>query len=357
MKALLVAVLVCWSILAFGQTAGKVDLVDGEVQIIDVAKNARTPKLGDVLSVGDSVVTGADGELHLAMEDGGQMAVRPNTRMTVDKYKAEGGTDDRSVISLMQGALRSVTGWIGKFQPKNYQIRTPTATIGVRGTDHETRVIPPDSKEGEAGTYDKVNAGSTLLRTQHGTTEVHPNQAGFASFTGKKRPAVLAAVPGFFRPTKHEGRFADLHEKVHKELGQRRDERIKKVKETRAQFDNAKNERKLDRNSEKTQQRTQQREQRLQQKEERRKAGEAGVSMERRHQFQEKRLQREAASRHEGSDASLSKTKRSNFSSTEPRAGVRESRQSQADRRHQPTTEHKHEFGRSGEGGGGHRRH
>ena len=357
MKALFAALLVCWSVLAVGQTAGKVDLVDGEVKIVDAARNARIPKLGDVLSVGDSVVTGGDGELHLAMEDGGQMAVRPNTRMTVEKYKAEGGTDDRSVISLMQGALRSVTGWIGKFQPKNYQIRTPTATIGVRGTDHETRVVLPDSKEGEAGTYDKVNAGSTLLRTQHGTTEVHPNQAGFASFTGKKRPAVLAAVPGFFRPTKHESRFADLHEKVHKALGQRRDERIKKVKEVRTQLDKVKTERKLDRNSEKTQQRTQQREQRLQQKEERRKAGEAGVSMERRHQFQEKRLQREAASRHEGSDASLSKTKRSNFSSTEPRAGVRESRQSQADRRHQPTTEHKHEFGRSGEGGGGHRRH
>ena len=328
MKPLLAALLVCWSILAWGQTAGKVDLVDGEVKIIDAAKSTRIPKLGDVLSVGDSVVTGADGELHQAMEDGGQMAVRPNTRMTVDKYKAEGGADDRSVISLMQGALRSVTGWIGKFQPRNYQINTPTATIGVRGTDHETRVIPPDSKEGEAGTYDKVNVGSTLLRTPHGTTEVRPNQAGFASFSGKSRPAVLASVPGFFRPTKHESRFADLHEKVHKDLGQRRNERIKQVKETRAPSGKVRTERRLDSHNEQTRQR----EQRLQQKEGR----DAETRLERRQQLQEKRLQRqrESGSRHEGGDSSRGKAA-THSSAMESKAGANESRRPQAERHQQ----------------------
>ncbi len=333
MKTLLAAVLICWNVLAWGQTAGKVDLVDGEVKIIDAAKSARIPKLGDVLNVGDSVVTGTDGELHLAMEDGGQMAVRPNTRMTVDKYKAEGGSDDRSVISLVQGALRSVTGWIGKFQPKNYQIRTPTATIGVRGTDHETLVIPPDSKEGEAGTYDKVNVGSTLLRTQHGTTEVRPNQAGFASFSGKKRPAVLASVPGFFRPMKHESRFADLHEKVHKDLGQRRDERIKKVKETRAQSDKVKTERKLDRHNEQTRQR----EQRLQQSEERRKSGDAETRLDRQQQFQEKQRQRqrEPGSRRDGSESSRGKATADHSKSMGLKAGGNESRRPQAERHQQ----------------------
>jgi hypothetical protein len=333
MKTLLAVVLACWSFLAFGQTAGKVDLVDGEVRIIDAAKKTRTVKLGDVLEVGDSVVTGADGELHLAMEDDGQIAIRPNTRMRIEKYKAEGGADDRSVISIAQGALRSVTGWIGKFQPHNYQIRTPTATIGVRGTDHETRVIPPDSKEGEAGTYDKVNAGSTLLRTAQGTAEVRPNQAGFASFSGKKRPALLSTVPGFFRPTKHEGRFVDLHEKVHKDLKQRRDERIRSVKETRLQRDKVPSERKLDRHNEKTPQH----EQRLQQKEMRQKPGDAGSSAERRQRFQEQRSQREAASRHEGRDSSRSNMK------AEKRGGLAESPRPQAERRHQPAAERRHQ--------------
>lgn len=333
MKPLLAAVLVFWSCLALGQTAGTVDLVDGEVKIIDAAKNVRSPKLGDVLSVGDSVVTGADGELHLAMEDGGQMAVRPNTRMTVDKYKAEGGVDDRSVISLVQGALRSVTGWIGKFQPKNYQIRTPTATIGVRGTDHETLVIPPDAKEGEAGTYDKVNVGSTLLRTAQGTTEVHPNQAGFASFSGKKRPALLPTVPGFFRPTKNESRFTDLHEKIHKALDQRRDERIRKIREIRAQPDKATVARRIDRRNE----HASQHEQRLQKKDERQQSGNAASSVERRQQFQERRLRREAESQRDGGDSLHGRMKAGK------RDEFNESRRPQTERRHHSGSEHRHQ--------------
>jgi hypothetical protein len=353
MKSLLVAVLICWSALAWGQTAGNVDLVDGEVKIIDAAKNERIPKLGDVLSVGDSVITGVDGELHLAMEDGGQMAIRPNTRMTVENYKAEGGADDRSVISLVQGALRSVTGWIGKFQPRNYQIRTPTATIGVRGTDHETRVISPDSKEGEAGTYDKVNVGSTLLRTQHGTTEVRPSQAGFASFSGKNRPTVLASVPGFFRPTKHESRFADLHEKVHKALGQRRNERIKQVKETRAQSGKEKTERTLNRRNEQARQR----EQHLQQKEIRQKSGDAETRLERRQQLQEKRLQRqhESGSRDDGSDSSRDKVPADHSVGIESKAGANESRRSQAERHPKSSAKDRRESGHA-DGHGG-RRH
>lgn len=236
MKSLLPFFLACWSLLAAAQQAGRIELADGVVWIYDAAKNARQPKIGEAINAGESVVTGGDGELHLAMEDGGQIAVRPNTRMRIEKYRAEGAADDRSVIGLFQGALRSVTGWIGKYSARNYQIRTPTATIGVRGTDHETHVIPPDSEEGEAGTYDKVNVGSTLLTTPQGATEIHPNQAGFVPHFGKVRPALLPAVPGFFRPGRHEGRFADLHERVHRQLEQRRNERIRQLAERRAQI-------------------------------------------------------------------------------------------------------------------------
>ena len=330
MKMLLAVVLACWSVLVWGQAAGTVDLVDGDVRIYDAARSARTAKIGDSIKEGESVVTGADSELHLVMADGGQLAIRPNTRLLIEKYKADGGADDRSVIGLLQGAMRSVTGWIGKFSPKNYQIRTPTATIGVRGTDHETHVIPPGSKDGEAGTYDKVNVGSTLLKTPQGTTEVRPNQAGFAAHFGKQRPALLSAVPTFFRPGRHESRFADLHEKVHKQLEQRRNERLQKVREMRTQVDTLKAGRKLEHQNEKLQQR----EQRLQQRQERRMRSEARGGRE-----PVGHLRRNAGNDGLGDFRSAEKLRRP-----------------QAERRHLPDSEHRREFG-AGEGGGGHRRH
>lgn len=234
LKNLFAIMLLFCASLACAQQAGKVDLIDGDVKIFDAARNVRTPSPGDIVSQGDSIVTGNDGELHVAMADGGQIAVRPNSRMVVEKYRADGGSADHSVLNLLSGAMRSVTGWIGKYSSSNYKIRTPTATIGVRGTDHETLVLATGSPLGEAGTYDKVNSGATVLRTRQGVTELRQNQAGFAAHSGRARPVVLREVPAFFRPTRNEDRFTGLHEKLHQQLEQRRGERIRQLKDRHA---------------------------------------------------------------------------------------------------------------------------
>ena len=116
--------------------AGKVELVEGDVTVHDRAKKPRKVAVGDTIHEGEGIVTGKDGELHLNMEDGGFIAVRPNTKMRIVAYQAMGDESDKGVFSLLQGTFRSVTGWIGKYNPRSYQVRTPTATIGVRGTDH-----------------------------------------------------------------------------------------------------------------------------------------------------------------------------------------------------------------------------
>lgn len=171
--------------------AGKVELADGDVTVHDKSKKARKVQAGDTVFEGEGIVTGQDGELHLNMEDGGFIAVRPNTKMRIVAYQAQGAADDKGVFSLLQGAFRSVTGWIGKYNPKSYQVRTPTATISVRGTDHEPLVIPQGSKEGEPGTYDKVNVGGSYIQTRHGSVDVKPNQAAFAPWHGRPVPRVL----------------------------------------------------------------------------------------------------------------------------------------------------------------------
>ena len=213
--------------------AGKVELAEGEVAVYDKTKQSRRVKPGDTVLEGESIVTGTDGELHLSMEDGGFIAVRPNTKMRIVAYQARGEADDKGVFSLLQGAFRSVTGWIGKYNPRSYQVRTPTATIGVRGTDHEPLVIPQGSREGEPGTYDKVNIGGSFIQTPHGRVDVAPDRAAFAPLRGKAPPRVLTQVPGFYRPTRNEHLLAGKHEQIHKVLEQRRDERRKVFEERR----------------------------------------------------------------------------------------------------------------------------
>src|SRR3990170_2668745 len=41
---------------------------------------------------------------------------------------------ERGVFGLLRGALRTVTGLIGRVNRDAYLIQTPTATVGIRGT-------------------------------------------------------------------------------------------------------------------------------------------------------------------------------------------------------------------------------
>ncbi|HEX4329517.1 MAG TPA: FecR family protein [Burkholderiales bacterium] len=215
--------------------AGKITLVTGAVSITAPDRSRRTPKLNDTLYEGDTVITGADGELQAEMLDSGVIAVRSNTQMGITKYAAQGDANDTSIFSLVKGSFRSITGWIGKNNPSRYAINTPTATIGVRGTDHEPTVIPEGSKDGEPGTYDKVSAGGSFIQGKAGRVDVTPGRAGFFSVRGNERPRLLDRVPTFFRPSRNEARLEGLHDRLRPQLEQRRTQRQAFVRTQRAQ--------------------------------------------------------------------------------------------------------------------------
>jgi len=99
-----------------------------------VNRNARRPKLGDEIHAGDSVVTGADGEVHLDMEDGGYMGVRPNTNLRISEFRAEGADTDRSVLEIcLAVGLQSVGSFTTTFtrvygmSPTAYRATFPPA--------------------------------------------------------------------------------------------------------------------------------------------------------------------------------------------------------------------------------------
>lgn len=214
--------------------AGKVDLVEGDVRILDRQQKSRLPNVGDTVNEGDSVVTGSDGELHLTMEDEGFIAIRPNTRMSIAEFRAQGDERDKGVFSLIAGSMRSVTGWIGKYHPRSYSIRTPNATIGIRGTDHEPLVIPQGSTEGEPGTYDKVNVGGSYIQTAQGRIDIAERRAAFAPQSGKRgklRPRLLADVPRFYRTTRNERLIDRKHAFIQGILESRREQRRQKIKD------------------------------------------------------------------------------------------------------------------------------
>src|SRR6266513_613334 len=231
--------------------AGKVELVEGDVRFFDRAMTMRRPVTEYSIFEGESIATGANGEVHLRLEDGGFIAVRPGTRMRIAKFRAQGDESDAVNIGLLEGSFRSITGWIARFGRNNYQVRTPTVTIGVRGTDHEPFHLPAGSPLGEPGTYDKVNQGRTYLQTAQGRVDVAPGRAGFAGLRRTERPRVLASIPAHFRPTRYEERITRRYQEIQQRLPELRENRRKLAQEHAAKVETKKREglkvRRLDR--------------------------------------------------------------------------------------------------------------
>ncbi|MBK7000256.1 MAG: hypothetical protein IPH35_09890 [Rhodoferax sp.] len=198
-----------------------VQRVSGGVQIISTgnAAHMRDLKVGDVVRVGDKVQTLPAAEVVLRTEDAGVVAMRPNAAFVVEKFKAQGGADDHFSVRILSGAMRMITGWIGKRNPENYQVASPTSLMGIRGTDYEPYVLSPELAQQfqqREGTYNRVYQGSTTMRTttdsQGAILEVKAGQVGFAPAPSSRKsralltallPVLLDKVPGFYVP----GRF------------------------------------------------------------------------------------------------------------------------------------------------------
>ena len=160
--------------------------IAGRVQFVTTSTGVtHAIRKGDAVNEGDTLVSAQTASAQIRMVDGGIIAMRPDTKLKIDRFTFDGQEDgtERSFFSVFKGGFGAITGTIGKKNKVNYHITTPATTIGIRGTDHETFVVTPDSPLAAGtplGTYNKVNLGETSMTTEKGTIFVLPNQMGFA---------------------------------------------------------------------------------------------------------------------------------------------------------------------------------
>lgn len=202
--ALLLA-LAGWQTVGAAETAGHIQTVVGSAKVFDATGKERDVKRGDEIRAGDRIVTGDQSLVQVKFTDGAYVSVRTNTDVALEQYKHDEKAPKESgaILKLARGALRSITGLIGAVNPDGYRVVTPTATIGIRGTDHEPVFIPaPKAGEtsiGTPGTYDKVNSGATVIRATTGEINIRPGQTGFVPAVVTAAPTVLPKTPEFFK--------------------------------------------------------------------------------------------------------------------------------------------------------------
>ncbi len=120
--------------LASGE-AGLVKTLQGDVRI-ERGTAGFPAEVGSTLLPKDRIVVGATGRVGLSLKDETLLSLGPQSVMVIDEFafnpvSREGRVD----TSLVRGTLRYVSGLIGRLNPEAISVKTPTATVGIRGTD------------------------------------------------------------------------------------------------------------------------------------------------------------------------------------------------------------------------------
>ena len=128
-------------------SAATATAVEGTAYVIRADGRQGILARGSALNVGDSVTTTRNSTVRLRFTDGGETAMRPDSRIAVQSYaySSDAPQSDNLVLGLLKGGLRAITGAIGKRGNVDaYRVQVNSATIGIRGTDYTARVCDND---------------------------------------------------------------------------------------------------------------------------------------------------------------------------------------------------------------------
>ena len=144
------------------------------------AGGRRIIKIKGPIYMGDVITTDRRGQVQIIFVDDTKFVVGANSKVTIDAFVFNANKTAQDVsISAVKGAFRFITG---KSPKDNYSIRTPTMTIGVRGTAFDLAVRPGESMvvvyEGQTNVCDilnrcmEANRGTMAASTQDGVRSV-----------------------------------------------------------------------------------------------------------------------------------------------------------------------------------------
>jgi hypothetical protein len=125
--------------------AGTIKTVRGQATIERAGKTVEA-QVGDPVFQGDRVRVRGDGSIGVSLRDETLISLGPNSSLVIDAYAYNPTTREGEVeTSILKGTLRYVTGLIGRLNPAAIKVKTPTATVGIRGTDFIVEV--PDEEK------------------------------------------------------------------------------------------------------------------------------------------------------------------------------------------------------------------
>ncbi len=177
--------------------AGKIVLVKGQAHATDLEGNVRTLKRRSEVLEGDILKTDINSQIQIRFNDNAVLALRPESELAIREYHVANSNNpnEKVFMELLAGGFRTITGSIGKSDTDAYQVKTPEASIGIRGTNYELVNLGGKTLAG-------VWNGGISLKNDRGSINLGLGSGfNFAAVTPNSAPQGLLEPPSELKQT------------------------------------------------------------------------------------------------------------------------------------------------------------
>jgi hypothetical protein len=92
-------------------------------------------KVGSEIYEGDTILTDSDGTIGITFSDGSMLTAGSSSKVIIDNYLFNLTQKKLTFLSqVLKGSVTFMSGAINKLAPGSVRFKTPTATLGLRGT-------------------------------------------------------------------------------------------------------------------------------------------------------------------------------------------------------------------------------
>ena len=113
---------------------GAIKKLNGAATVVR-EKTEHKVNIGAPVFMKDVLKTDNTGSLGITFKDNTMISVGPNTVYTIDEYVYQPDEQKLSFVSkVSKGTLHFISGNLIKLAPNAVKVKTPEATIGLRGT-------------------------------------------------------------------------------------------------------------------------------------------------------------------------------------------------------------------------------
>lgn len=115
--------------------SGVMMVVKGDIKITSTDGKTDAGKVGRKVTAGDVITSGADSRAKIVMADKNVINVSPDSKIVIEKYENDGKDKKNVELNVLYGKVRASVEQKYDGEKNKFNIKTPSAVAGVRGTD------------------------------------------------------------------------------------------------------------------------------------------------------------------------------------------------------------------------------